>query len=67
MTRYESKMTISEVQLLNMLSDDVYKDSLKKQLAYELSKTIIGSKNPTFTYTKNPQDFTSTIKIVVDL
>jgi hypothetical protein len=60
-------MVISENTLQMALTDDEIKNTVKRQLAYELSKTIIQSKNPTFTYTKNPQDFTSTIKIVVDL
>ena len=67
MTRYESKMVISENTLQMALTDDDIKNTVKRQLAYELAKNIIESKKPTFTYTKNPHDFTSTIKIVVDL
>jgi hypothetical protein len=67
MTRYESKMVISESTMQMALTDDEIKNTVKRQLAYELAKNIIESKKPIFTYTKNPNDFTSTIKIVVDL
>jgi hypothetical protein len=67
MTRYESRLVISENTLQMALIDDEIKNTVKRQLAYELAKNIIESKKPIFTYTKNPQDFTYTIKITVDL
>ena len=67
MARYESKMVVSESTLQFALTDDAIKNTIKRQLAYDLAMTIIESKKAIFTYTKNPNDFTSTIKVAVDL
>ena len=66
-TRYESKMVVSESTLQFALTDNEIKNTIKRQLAYDLAMTIIESMKTIFTYTKNPNDFTSTIKIAVDL
>ena len=58
-------MVISPEQLNHMLTEDMVKNRIKEQLAYELAKKIVESKRTTFTYNKNPLDYTVTVRGIV--
>ena len=55
-------MVISPEQLNRMLTEDMIRNRIKEQLAYEIAKKIVESKRTTFTYTKNPSDYTVTVR-----
>ena len=59
---FQCQMVISPDQLNHMLTEDMVKNRIKEQLAYELAKKIVESKRTTFTYNKNPLDYTVTVK-----
>jgi hypothetical protein len=44
------------------MTDEEYKEWVKKQLAFALAEKIMESNRATFTYTKNPIDFT--VKVI---
>ena len=58
----ECQIVISPEQLNHMLTEDMVKNRIKEQLAYELAKKIVESKRTTFTYHKNPLDYTVTVR-----
>ena len=58
-------MVISPEHLNHMLTEDMVKNRIKEQLAYELAKKIVESKRTTFTYIKNPLDYTVTVRGIV--
>jgi hypothetical protein len=60
-------MVISPEQLNHMLTEDMVRNRIKEQLAYELAKKIVESKRTTFTYNKNPHDYTVTVRGVVSI
>jgi hypothetical protein len=60
--RFEMKMIISPEQLNYMLTEDMVKNRIKEELALGLARKIMETKRATFTYTKNPLDYTVTIK-----
>ena len=61
----QCQMVISPEQLNHMLTEDMIRNRIKEQLAYELAKKIVESKRTTFTYNKNPLDYTVTVRGIV--
>ena len=61
----QCQMVISPEHLNHMLTEDMVKNRIKEQLAYELAKKIVESKRTTFTYNKNPLDYTVTVRGIV--
>ena len=61
----QCQMVISPEHLNHMLTEDMVKNRIKEQLAYELAKKIVESERTTFTYTKNPLDYTVTVRGIV--
>ena len=61
----QCQMVISPEHLNHMLTEDMVKNRIKEQLAYELAKKIVESERTTFTYTKNPSDYTVTVRGIV--
>ena len=62
---FQCQIVISPEQLDHMLTEDMIRNRIKEQLAYELAKKIVESKRTTFTYNKNPLDYTVTVKGIV--
>ena len=58
----QCQMVISPEQLNHMLTEDMIRNRIKEQLAFELAKKIVESERTTFTYHKNPSDYTVTVK-----
>jgi hypothetical protein len=64
---FQCQMVIGPHQLQNMLTDEDHKLQIKKRLAYELAEKIMESNRASFTYRKDPYDFTIKITGTVTL
>ena len=58
---FQTQMIIQESVLHEMLTEEDFKNRIKEQLVVALAQKILETKNPTFTYTRNPLDFTATL------
>jgi hypothetical protein len=54
-------MVIDPMSFQNMMTDDDYKNHIKKQLAYALAERIMETNRASFTYVKNPLNYTTTV------
>ena len=59
---FQSELILSESSFLHTMTDEDYKNHVKKQLAYVLAEKLLETNRATFTYTKNPIDFT--VKVI---
>ena len=58
---FQTQMIIQESVLHEMLTEEDFKNRIKEQLVVALAQKILETKNPTFTYTRNPLDYTTTL------
>lgn len=58
---FQSQMILDPMVFEQMMTEEDYKNHIKKQLAYELAERIMESNRATFTYVKNPLNHTTTV------
>ena len=58
---FQTQMTLDPMSFRNMMTEEDYKNHIKKQLAYALAEKIMESNRATFTYVNNPLDYTTTV------
>ncbi len=58
---FQTQMIIQESVLHEMLTEEDYKNHIKKQLTYALAEKIMETNRASFTYIKNPNDYTTTV------
>jgi hypothetical protein len=58
----QSELVLSESSFCHTMTDEDYKNHVKKQLAYALAEKLLETNRATFTYTKNSNDFT--VKVI---
>lgn len=59
---FQQELILSESAFRETMTDEDYKNHVKKQLAYALAEKIMETNRARFTYTKNSQD--CTIKVI---
>ena len=58
----QSELILNESSFHHTMTDDDYKNHVKKQLAFALAEKLLETNRATFTYTKNSNDFT--VKVI---
>ena len=58
----QSELILNESSFHHTMTDDDYKNHVKKQLAFALAEKLMETNRATFTYTKNSHDFT--VKVI---
>jgi len=58
---FQTQMVIDPMSFQNMMTEEDYKNHIKKQLAYALAERIMETNRASFTYVKNPLDYTTTV------
>jgi hypothetical protein len=66
-TVYRSEMTINPLQFDTMMTEDRIKDHFKERLAYELARQLIESNRTKFTYIREPNTDSITLKAEIKL
>jgi len=65
--KFQVQIVMGQEQLHYMLTEEEYKSLIKEKLAHELAKEILKTNRATFTYMKNPTDYTTIVKATVIL
>ena len=59
---FQTQMVIDIAVFQNMMTDEDYKNHIKKQLAYALAERIMETNRATFTYIKDPNNYMVTVR-----
>lgn len=65
--KFQVQIVMGQEQLHYMLTEEDYKSLIKEKLAHELAKEILKTNRATFTYMKNPTDYTTIVKGTITL
>jgi hypothetical protein len=58
---FQAQMVIDPMSFQTMMTEEDYKNHIKKQLTYALAEKIMETNRASFTYIKNPNDYTTTV------